>query len=318
MGIWDNLKEKLEKPTTSQLVEQNIQNVQNVQPQQIQIQSQQPQLQPAKILQPIPGTPIETVADFSQFKLEEAELPTKLVITIYGDKGDGKTTFAEGIGGKIVVLSFDRKSTAPKINYHNNDSNIRIFDAVKYWDRDASKVLDSSEKTYQYVCFILDELKKRGEIPDWIIVDGIEIFQKIAEFIMRKRHGLLPYQGIANMNVWKERNSIIDDLHQRCFSLAKKGVIYTTYSDFSEIVEEGSVVTREKVPRYLDTVMWETDIVLYIEKQFDSKSKTARFMLRCDSSKFDNVIKTGTWIDITGKKANEVLNLNSFFKSIGG
>jgi hypothetical protein len=246
-----------------------------------------------------------------EFDFSEASLPNKIVITIYGDKGDGKTSFAEGLGGKIVVLSFDRKSTAPKVNFHNNNQNIIVFDAVRYWDRDSVRVLESSLKTWEYVKALLEKTKKENINPDWIVVDGIEIFQKIAEFVMRQRHGLLPYQGVANMNLWKERNAILDDLHQMCFEIARKGVVYTTYTSTKELIEEGSVVLRKDVPRYLDTIMWETDIVLFIEKVFDSKTKNCRFWLRCDSSKFPNIIKTGAYIDITDKKANEILDLKT-------
>lgn len=254
--------------------------------------------------------------DISDFKLEEAVLTPKIVVTIYGSKGSGKTTLAEGFPGTVAVLSFDRKSVAPKINYYNNDSRIKVFDAVKYYNRDTKLVRESAVKTYAYITFLLKELAKNP--PDWVVIDGIEIMQKVAEMVMRQRNNLLPYQGVANLNVWKERNAIIDEIHQLALNTAKKGVIYTTYCDYDEIVEEGSLVTKEKVPRYIDSVMWETDIVLYIESKFDPETKKYNVKIRCDTSKFDNIIKSGSIFDITGKTIRDVLNLDSFFKSEGG
>jgi tRNA A37 threonylcarbamoyladenosine biosynthesis protein TsaE len=295
MNFWEEFrKEKVEE------------KVEEVKPQQIQPQQQQ-------IVEVGEGKPqiVEKVeVKKEEFDFSQASLPNKVVITIYGDKGDGKTTFAEGLGGRILVLSFDRKSTAPKIHFHNNNPNILVFDCVRYWNRESTEVLKSSVKTWEYVKALLEKVEKEKINPDWIVVDGIEIFQKIAEFVMRQQHGLLPYQGIANLNLWKERNAVIDELHQRCFNLAKKGVVYTTYTSTKELVEEGSVVLRKDIPRYLDTVMWETDIVLFIEKVFDSRSKNCKFVLRCDSSKFPQIIKTGAYVDVSEKKANEVLNLS--------
>ena len=149
--------------------------------------------------------------------------------------------------------------------------------------------------------------------PDWIVIDGIEIFQKIAEMVMRQRNNLLPYQGIANLNLWKERNSIIEELHRLCLNIAKKGVIYTTYSQYDEIIEEGSVVTKDKIPKYIDAVMWETDIVLFIQSKFDRNSNKFFVTLRCDTSKFDNLIKTGSIFDITGKKITDIVDFSKFF-----
>ena len=311
MSFWDDLrKSKMELEEKPLPTQPQIQ----VQPQPIQTQ---PIIKPQPQVIEVGGGEQKIVSnlDVSKMKFDFTphELPHKMVITIYGEKGDGKTTFAEGLGGRIVVLSFDRKSSAPKVYYHNNDPNIIVYDCVKYWNRDTDKILESSAFTWEYVKAILERLREEQNKPDWIVIDGIEIFQKIAEFVMRHRHGLSPYQGVANMNLWKERNDILENLHRLAFDVAKKGVVYTTYTDQKELIEDGTVVVRKNVPRYLDVVMWETDIVLYIEKKFDDRNKLVEFWLRCDSSKFPLVIKTGAYINITNKKAKDVLNLEAFF-----
>lgn len=243
----------------------------------------------------------------SKFEFVEANASSKETYCVYGEKGNGKTVLALGFPGKISALSFDRKTMAPKVNFYDNDSRIKIYDAVEYFNRDSALVLDSAMKTYEYVKFLLDNIAEKDK-PDWILIDGLEILEKIAEFVMRKRSNLHPYQGIVNMNLWKIRRSILDEVHQRANFIAKRGVIYTVYTTVSEIIEEGTVISKTKVPKYIDTILWETDIVLFVENKFDSKAKKSIITLRCDTSKNDKRIKTGSFFDITDKKATEIIN----------
>jgi hypothetical protein len=292
MSVWEKLSEK------SQL-QSSQQNLQKPQDKEIKI----------------------TEIQIPEFKFEEEkQIYPKIVFTIYGDKGVGKTTLSFGFPGKIACLSFDRKSMAPKVNYYKNDPRIKVFDVVKFLNRDSKYVREASEITYNYVMFILDNLSKldEKEKPDWVVIDGVEIMQKVAEYTMRLRQNLQPYQGVANLNVWKERNSLIDAIHQKALDACKVGVIYTTYSEFNEIVEEGTLITKQKVPKYIDSVMWETDIVLYIQSSFDMQTKQHKFTLRCDSSKFDDLIKTGSIIDITGKKISDVIDFSKIIKQSEG
>lgn len=234
------------------------------------------------------------------FKFEESEQSSKEVFCIYGKKGVGKTVLALSFPGTITALSFDKKTMMPKMNFFKNDPRIKVFDAVKFYERGTDEKNESSEKTYNYVIFLLDEIAKSK--PDWILIDGVEIMSKIAEGVMRFRHKLSPYQGITNLNIWKERNDVVAQIHRRAVDACKKGVIYTTYTQLEEIVQEGSIVTRLEVPKYIDEVMWETDFVLHIINNFDEKTKKSKFMLRIVSSKNDTKMPTGIILDITGVK----------------
>ncbi len=239
----------------------------------------------------------------TNFRFSETALSGKEVFTVYGEKGAGKTSFALSFPGTIAVLSFDRKSMMVKMNYFGNDPRIKIYDAVEFWDRDTDEKNETAELTYKYVCFILDEIKKNK--PDWVVVDGVEIFSKIAECVMRFRHNLTPYQGVVNLNIWKERNDVIAQVHKKAVDACGKGVIYTTYTQTEEMIQEGTIITRVKVPKYIDQVMWETDYVLHIDNLFDVKSKKTQFILRVVSSKNDAKMKTGLMLDITGVKQAE-------------
>ena len=248
-----------------------------------------------------------TVPVKDDFQFKEAQSISKEVYTIYGKKGVGKTTLALSFPGSVAALSFDRKTLMPVVNYFKESSGrLKVYDAVEFLERSTEEKTGSSEKTYKYVLFLLENLSKSN--PDWILIDGVEIVSKMAESVMRFRHGLSPYQGVANLNIWKERNDIIAQIHRKALDASKRGVIYTTYTQTEEIVQEGTVITRLEIPRYIDEVMWETDYVLHIEAVYDQKTKKTQFILRIVSSKNDNKMKTGTVLDITGMK-----NITQFF-----
>lgn len=247
-----------------------------------------------------------------EFKYEESVDTGKTIITIAAKKGCGKTRLALGLPGKICALSFDRKTTSVKNSCYDNDPRIKVFDAVKYYSPDSDLIRESAVKSYNYILWLLDRFKR--EQPDWIVFDGAGVEAKIAEFVMRHREKLQPYQGVANRSVWKIRNAVLDTMHQKAVAIAKKGVIYTTYTEFSEIVQDGTTITKKDIPKYVSDVLMETDIVLMIDKVYDVKNHKTTFFLRCDSSKFNDVIETGFYEDITDRKVTDILNIEKRIK----
>jgi len=239
-----------------------------------------------------PPVPEKEDFDYSQDKGTMKE-----VYCIYGLKGEGKTYLAFTFPGKIACLSFDRKSTQVKKRNFNNDDRIVIYDCIRYLDMSSPEsFLKSSEKTLRYVNSLLDKIVRPWE-PDWVVIDGTEIFQRICEMTMRYRNNLMPFQGIANRNLWKERRLYISQLHNQCISIAKKGVIYTTYTDQEKIVKDGELVTLKDVPRWIDAIMYETDTVIRVEARRDKSGH--RFFATVESSK--TTIPTGAEQDITNK-----------------
>ena len=240
------------------------------------------------------------------FKLDEAEDTSKVIFTIYGEKGEGKTTMALSFPGKIACLSFDRKSSIIKKDTYKNDSRIKVYDMIKYLDEDPNFYTKSALITYKYCQFVLEELAKGKSKPDWIVIDGLEIFSKIGEMVMRYNNNLKPFQGVINRNIWKERQLIMRKIHNRSRDVAIKGVVYTTYTQYDEIVEEGTIKTKAKVPKWTDVILWETDIVIYAYAKQDEKGK--KFFINCVSSKMNDIIKTGHISEITNKKLPIDLN----------
>jgi hypothetical protein len=231
-----------------------------------------------------------------EFDLSEDKGMGKIVIVIYGLKGNGKTYAAMTLPGSVDVISFDRKALMVK-NILNKPG-IRVFDGIRYmnWE-DTEKVTESAERTYAYLNKLLDEIAKNP--PDWIVIDGSEIFQTICEYVMRYRNNILPFQGIANLNLWKERRLYIRQIHQRCIQIAKRGLVYTTYVDKDEIVEDGEIRTKKDVPRWIDAILYETDIVIKVEGRQQPSGR--QFIAEVESSKYPNLFRTGTRLDITNK-----------------
>jgi hypothetical protein len=257
------------------------------------------------LLLPQDPTPVDlnkNIEDLDKIKydLSPDESRGKLVITTYGEKGAGKTTaiylIATGrIGGfpagKTVVISFDNKSKITKEQYFPSDD-ITVYDGKRYYREDPTLCTKSGMMTYKYIQKLLESYK--NDRPDWIIFDGFTIMAMILEMAMRYQHGLLPSQGIANLNVWKDRGRFVQDLHNLATKISKYGVAYTTYSEKNEIVESGTTITKTDVPKYIDVVMQETDVVIHTTK---AKGKDGDlFYLRVESTKYKD------YVDMDGNK----------------
>ncbi len=243
------------------------------------------------------------VIESVEFEIEEEKPVNKYVIMIYGDKGTGKTVTALSFPGEVCVLSFDRKAVPIKINVFNNDSRIHVFDAVKYMDWRPDKVTESSSRTFEYILKILDYCAEKIK-PDWIVFDGTEIMEQIIEFAMRHRHGLGPFQGISNLNIWKERRLMLRQIHSKAYEIAKKGIIYTTYTQYEDIVIEGELVTRKEVPKWIDVIMFETDVVLKTE--YNARDQV--FTVKVVTSKV-KALPTGKVYGVTGKPLGQQVNI---------
>jgi hypothetical protein len=247
-----------------------------------------------------------------EFSYDDALLlnDQKLIVTIYGSKNDSKTTTAYGMmesGDKIIVLSFDNKSKRPidELDFiKNSGCEFEVLNAVKYYNKeDTDTLLLTAEMTWKLINYLLKEAAKRN--PDWILIDGTEILNGILEMVMRKRNGLSPYQGIANLNVWKERRQYLDDIHNKARDIAKKGLIYTSYIDKDEVIRDGAVIKKKDMPKWIGNMLTETDIVVRVETIYMSDKR--KFMARIESSKMPSKWPEAEY-DITGKRLYDVVN----------
>ncbi len=250
-------------------------------------------------LLPTEGEGFVPQEDFSKMKFDFTPDTSqgKIVFTIHGHKGAGKTYGAFAIttgriggfqAGRTVALSFDKKTKITKDQWFSQD-NIIVHDGKKYYVKAPPDMrVKSGYISYLYMQQLLDIEAKNN--PDWIIFDGFTDYTEILEMYMRYINGLKATQGFANRNIWKDRGSAIQDLHDRAMKAAKVGVIYVTYSDKDEIVLEGEVVTKADVPKYIDVVMKETDVVLKATK---AKGKDGDlFYLHVETTKYKQYLGT--------------------------
>lgn len=236
-------------------------------------------------------------------ELAEAKGTAKNNFMVYGQKGAGKTFLSFSFPGKIVCLSFDKKSLPIKQHSFNNDSRIRVFDAAALMNYSSPEGwTESADKTFKHLNLLIDKIASWK--PDWIVIDGSEILQQICEMTMRYRNNLMCFQGISNRNLWKERRLYIRQIHNKCFNAAEKGVIYTTYTSKDEIIREGEFVTKDDVPRWIDAILYETDAVIKIRSIQEKGGR--RFYATIESSKFPP-FKTGRETDVTDRGVGALL-----------
>lgn len=231
------------------------------------------------------------------FDMSEVTSQAQTCIVIYGRKGEAKTTSAMSLPGTIACLSFDKKGFPVKSLMYGNDPRIHVYDAVRYLnEEDTMQMLESNVKTIKYVNYLLDEIAKNP--VDWVIIDGSEILTGAAEMLMRAEANIAPYAGFKEFALWKRRKVILTLIHRKAMSAARKGLIYTSYVDKDEVIDDNGIVTmRKDVPKWLGVQVHESDVVIRVTSKSDDKSGR-RFFAEVESSKVP-LFKTGDKKDIT-------------------
>lgn len=230
--------------------------------------------------------------DFDWAPLKDVD--DRVVFTVWGQKGSGKTTIAFGAPGERTVLSFDRKAMRVRRGSRfTKDNGIVVHDVTQFIDFAEDKYTESADKTFQYTAWLLSEIPGRGG-TDWVIFDGGETFIKLVEMRMRYKFGYKVAQGIPERSVWNYRNLDIKLAHDLALQAARKGVIYTVQSVKDELVVDGTLVKSVDSPRWTDVIMTETDVVV----QARSDPETGRFYAHVTTSKEDG-IPTGAVYDVT-------------------
>jgi len=221
------------------------------------------------------------------FDFSPTDQSPKINIIIYAQKGCGKTTLAFSVPGSHNCISFDRKSASIKVQAKDPDR-ITVYDGVRYIDKSsAEQYIESCHIDWRYINGLISTMKN----TDWTVVDGGEIFHSIAEQVMRYNNGLMPFQGISNRNLWKERKLMVSQLFHRCLEKSNKGVIWTAYVDKEEIIEDGEFVAKKDVPKWIDAVLYETDIVIKIDAKKDNSGKIEYFATIESCKVPDNTLK---------------------------
>lgn len=248
-----------------------------------------------------------------QFSFDDAILPpqSKDIIGVYGDKNTGKTTTVYGLiapGSNVKVLSFDTNSVLPmELDYiKEKNLNIQVLDSLRPYDRStAEDMLRTSKIVCEWNTFLLNVIKEKNE-TDWIVVDGIEQYTEICENAGRLELKMDKFQGVANPNLWKIRNMLIDNLHDKCVASAKVGVIYIMYPKTdTTLVRMGQVIESKEVPKWASKVMKETQVQIHTVREI-VKDNTHYFAI-IESSKKEKKYPPGKY-DVTGTTLYNLIN----------
>ena len=240
----------------------------------------------------------QIVFEDETFSIEEVEEASpKTVLVIAGEKGHGKTTLALSMPGKIAVLAYDRKAAPVKFFFYKGDRRIRVFDMLRYYNPTSkNEVLEHAVKSVKYARALLNYLKEENTV-DWIVIDNFDVLTRLCEMTARYYNHLQPFGGTGEVGykLFDERNFYIRTIFQSAFETAKKGVIYTLYLTTQEVVRGGQVVERTRVPKWVDAVLYETDVALVVSKIPDER----RFLCHVLTSKNEEEFPTGLTVDVT-------------------
>ena len=240
----------------------------------------------------------QIVFEDETFSIEEVEEASpKTVLVIAGEKGHGKTTLALSMPGNIAVLAYDRKAAPVKFFFYKGDKRIRVFDMLRYYNPTSkNEVLEHAVKSVKYARALLNYLKEESSV-DWIVIDNFDILTRLCEMTARYYNHLQPFGGTGEVGykLFDERNFYIRTIFQSAFETAKKGVVYTLYLTTQEVVKGGQVMERTRVPKWVDAVLYETDVALVVSKIPDER----RFLCHVLTSKNEEEFPTGLTVDIT-------------------
>lgn len=262
--------------------------------------------------------------DFNSDYEQSENMPSthKKIVFVHGDKNDGKTIAAYGFledDETALVLSFDNKSSRPLdvkegLKFlRNAPITIHVINASKHYNMtDDATMLSTAELTYFYVVKILTDYMDpdnekamiNGKAPDWIIIDGVDRMKSIFEMYMRKKNGLQPVAGVP-IYMWQDRKNCLDNVYDKSLQGSTKGVIFISYSDVKELVDNCTVVKRKEVPKWFGKLKEETDIEIRAHAERDGKN--SKYFAKICGSKFPNSYPDGDY-EITGRRLCDVIH----------
>lgn len=197
-------------------------------------------------------------------------VPKRATITIYGAKGSSKTMLSTYIAlasskGKILIITFETTATRNTIDqfFDKFKDRIDVLSLDRLFDfNDSDEMLKTMSVA---VDTILDELRTAEQNPySWVILEGLQELNQVAEGKMRYMNQLTAYQGVKNRNLWKERKLYLTQIYKAMHRASKNGVIFTS----QEVTIEDEDGNR-KEPAWYGIIKEQTDITIETRKKVD-------------------------------------------------
>ncbi len=252
--------------------------------------------------------------------IQETQSKEKRIIVLYGQKGVGKTYNCYSLiplKSKVLVISFDGMSQIIAERQEFKDIQFKVVNVEQkprfiLQDTGTSiQAIESVENSFYNLQQIFRLfLNSKNNEYDFVIIDGFNIAQKIAEAYMRYNHKLRFTDNFANLNLWKERNAVLNAILKEALRISKKGLIYTLYTKSEIEIIDGVIIKQSVKPNYVEDVMTMSDIVIKIETklQHTKNSNNISYYMIVETAKKENV-KIGVKIDITNKKLIDIISV---------
>ena len=201
----------------------------------------------------------------------------KVVISIGGDKGAGKTSLALALPGRKLILSYDNLKAIRNISLMGEDGNVVVVDAVEHFSERNDVFQKSAVDSYYYVESVLDRAVETWGEVDWVIHDGASVLTEMADQLARVSYAEHVKDGKAftafapvgkdNNMFFRIRNNHINNIHHKSFDVARRGVVYCTYAYYDKEIRDGEVHnTGKKHPAWVSRIKEHTDIAVVIDE----------------------------------------------------
>ena len=263
---------------------------------------------PSPAAAPAPSKPqaVRPKAQFDPSEFADDRTPQKLTITVYGAKDSGKSTQTFALPGSKFVLSFDHRSKDARDNsIHKGDASIHVFNGAKYFNEFDFTTAELS------VEFIMAGLAWAAEYyrPDWVVIDGYERLEKIADAVMRHKHGLAHDGKVPDWNYYSTRNTVVKAIWHRALETARLGIVFCCYYKEKVLAREnGETVLSKKAPHWIDLVEQETNITVETTKAYSPLLKKFIYTAVVDCKKdwdgdlYGRIFGSGETFDLTDGK----------------
>lgn len=209
----------------------------------------------------------------------------------FGDKGAGKTTTAMSVSGNVLAITFENRAnlTLPWSKFFKYNPRFQIFSFAEHIDRTHKGTYrDTSNESYLQIVNLMNRARALEQKFDWVIIDGLQAGQKLAEQRMRSVNNEGAFSRFKNLSLWGERSMYFENVVMQLSSqVASKGVYLTSQNVLQKAMflteeQKGAGKTEEdipvKEPKWKDKIKDDVHAVIYHTIQSKDMGKVGKEM----------------------------------------